>query len=133
MSWDNFSRNILKEANADFSVTPVKVCAEPGDLILWDSRVPHYNVPPTGQTDRMAVYTCFMPVADASQEDLLRKKDAFERRVGTTHWPNARHLGENAVLREGVPCAASRKGPLEEPVLSERAYRLTGIPYIKAA
>ena len=62
----------------------VKVCAEPGDLILWDSRTPHYNIPVKSQQDRFAIYTCFMPVSEASQEDLIRKKDAFERRVGTT-------------------------------------------------
>lgn len=43
-----------------------------------DSRTPHYNVPATGKQDRLAVYTCYMPVSDVSQEDLLRKKDAFE-------------------------------------------------------
>jgi hypothetical protein len=30
----------------------VKVCCEPGDLILWDSRAMHYNVRPTGKRDR---------------------------------------------------------------------------------
>jgi ectoine hydroxylase-related dioxygenase (phytanoyl-CoA dioxygenase family) len=56
----------------------VKVEAEPGDLLLWDSRTPHYNVPQTGKQDRLAVYTCYMPVADASQEDLIRKKAAWD-------------------------------------------------------
>ena len=56
----------------------VKVCAEPGDLIVWDSRTPHYNVAPSGTRDRLAVYTCYMPVADASQEELRKKKDAFD-------------------------------------------------------
>jgi ectoine hydroxylase-related dioxygenase (phytanoyl-CoA dioxygenase family) len=54
------------------------VCAEPGDLILWDSRTPHYNVPTQTAQDRFAVYTCFMPVKDATQEGLRRKKDAFD-------------------------------------------------------
>ena len=108
----------------------VKVCAEPGDLILWDSRAPHYNVPSTTKQDRMAVYTCFMPVADASQEDLVRKRDAWEKRLGTTHWPNARHTGSNEAKRDGGVDVVARKGPLKDPVLSERAFRLTGIPYI---
>ena len=55
-----------------------KVCAEPGDLIVWDSRTPHYNVPTQTTQDRFAVYTCFMPVKAATQEDLRRKRDAFE-------------------------------------------------------
>lgn len=56
----------------------VKVEARPGDLIVWDSRTPHYNVPAKEQQDRLAIYTCFMPVADVTQEDLIRKKEAFE-------------------------------------------------------
>lgn len=46
--------------------------------LTGDSRTPHYNVPATGKQDRLAVYTCYMPVSDASQEDLIRKKEAFE-------------------------------------------------------
>lgn len=55
-----------------------KICAEPGDLIVWDSRTPHYNLSPTGERPRFCVYTCYMPVKDASKEDLRRKKEAFE-------------------------------------------------------
>jgi len=110
----------------------VKVEAKPGDLIVWDSRTPHYNVPAKEQQDRLAIYTCFMPVADVSQEDLLRKKEAFEKRLGTTHWPNARHVGSNVAKRNGGDDVVSRDRPLHEPKLSERAFKLTGIPYIKA-
>ena len=56
----------------------IKVEAEPGDLLVWDSRTPHYNVPASGTQDRLAVYTCYMPVADATQEDLIRKKAAWD-------------------------------------------------------
>lgn len=56
----------------------VKVCAEPGDLLLWDSRTPHYNLSSTTNQPRICIYTCYMPVADATQEDLLKKKDAYE-------------------------------------------------------
>lgn len=78
----------------DHELEWVKVEAEPGDLLLCmylhlilscadgfcqgDSRTPHYNVPAKGTQDRLAIYTCFMPVADASQEDLARKKIAYE-------------------------------------------------------
>jgi hypothetical protein len=46
--------------------------------LAGDSRTPHYNVPATGKQDRLVVYTCYMPVSDASEEDLIRKKEAFE-------------------------------------------------------
>ncbi|PYH86484.1 hypothetical protein BO82DRAFT_380125 [Aspergillus uvarum CBS 121591] len=110
-----------------------KVCCEPGDLIVWDSRTPHYNVPPTGKIDRLAVYTCYTPVCEASKEDLVRKRGAFEQRLGTTHWPNAVHVAPtNVAMRDGEVCPVARERPVQEPVLGERAYKLTGIPYLEA-
>lgn len=100
------------------------------ELIPFDA-LQHYNVSPTGDQPRFATYTCYMPVADATQEDLVRKKDAFERRVGTTHWPNAKHTGWNEAKRNGEHHGPKRDRPRKEPVLNERAYKLTGIPYIK--
>lgn len=72
----------------DHGLEWIKVEAEPGDLIVWDSRIPHYNVPTQTKQDRFAVYTCFMPVADATQEDLIRKKDAFEREISLAPEPS---------------------------------------------
>lgn len=109
-----------------------KLCAEPGDLLVWDSRTPHYNLPSTSEQPRFAVYTCFMPVTDASQDDLVRKKDAYERWVGTTHWPNARHTGSNVAKRDGIDDPYNRFEPCNRPVMDERTYKLTGIPYIQA-
>ncbi|KAL9096133.1 MAG: hypothetical protein Q9165_001656 [Trypethelium subeluteriae] len=63
---------------ADHGCEWVKVCAGPGDLLLWDSRTPHYNLSPETDKERFAIYTCYMPAAEASQEDLKRKKFAFE-------------------------------------------------------
>lgn len=116
----------------DRGCTWEKVCAEPGDLILWDSRTPHYNLSPTGDTPRFCVYTCYLPVAEVSQEDLVRKKAAFENNDPTTHWPNALHVVALPVLRDGVPDPLNYKIPKSgSPKLSERGYRLTGIPYVK--
>lgn len=109
-----------------------KVCAEPGDLLLWDSRTPHYNLSPKGETPRFCIYTCYMPVADTTNDDLSRKKEAFENWLGTTHWPNAKHTGSNVAKRDGKECPSNRFKPVNEPQLSERAFKLTGIPYLKA-
>lgn len=73
-----------------------------------------------------------MPVADATQEDLGRKKEAYENWLGTTHWPNAKHTGSNVAKRDGVECPYNRFKPVVEPVLGERAFKLTGIPYLKS-
>lgn len=117
---------------ADHNCTWEKVSAEPGDLLLWDSRTPHYNLSSETDQPRFCIYTCYMPVSDATQEDLLRKKDAYERWVGTTHWPNARHTGSNVAKRDGVEDEHNRFEPVNKPLLSERAFKLTGIPYVEA-
>jgi hypothetical protein len=142
-----------------------KICAEPGDLILWDSRTPHYNLTPTGTTPRFCVYTCYLPVADITQEDLLRKKRAFESTYksipcfthslvvakccdcpytvpeadfspqacqSTTHWPNAVQENKFPLQRDGADDPLNFRIPKSgTPQLSERAFKLTGIPYIK--
>ncbi|KAH8425123.1 uncharacterized protein LDX57_002872 [Aspergillus melleus] len=129
--WFGFTENGMKWLK-DHGLKWEKVCVEPGDLIVWDSRTPHYNVPPSGKQDRLAVYTCYTPVREATQEDLLRKKGAFDKRLGTTHWPNAVHVAPtNVAMRDGKPCPKSRDGPVQDPVLNERTFKLTGIPYIK--
>ncbi|KAK6429790.1 hypothetical protein LTR95_014062 [Oleoguttula sp. CCFEE 5521] len=110
----------------------IKVCAEPGDLLLWDSRTPHYNLSSETHQPRFCVYTCYMPVTDASQADLIKKKSAFERNVGTTHWPNARHTGSNVAKRDGEDDPHNRFEPVNKPVMNERTFKLTGIPYIVA-
>ncbi|OCL04430.1 hypothetical protein AOQ84DRAFT_300902, partial [Glonium stellatum] len=108
----------------------IKVCAEPGDLLLWDSRTPHYNVSPTGKIPRFCIYTCYMPVNGATQEDLIKKKKAFENRQGTSHWPNAQYVTSNDGKRDEKPDPTNRYRPVTEPQLDERGFKLTGIPYI---
>ncbi|EUC43021.1 hypothetical protein COCMIDRAFT_102016 [Bipolaris oryzae ATCC 44560] len=128
--WFGFTENGMKWL-ADKGLTWTKVCADPGDLLVWDSRTPHYNLASKTHQPRFAIYTCYMPVADASQEDLIRKKDAYERWVGTTHWPNAMHTGSNVATRDGVEDPHNRFEPVNKPVMNERTFKLTGIPYIK--
>ncbi|XP_014552322.1 hypothetical protein COCVIDRAFT_41501 [Bipolaris victoriae FI3] len=129
--WYGFTENSLKWLEKK-GLKRVKVCAEPGDFLLWDSCTPHYNLGSKTNQPRFAVYTCYMPVSHATQEDLVRKKDAFERHVGTTHWPNARHAGSNSAKRDGKDDPYNRFEPVNKPALDERTFKLTGIPYIKA-
>ncbi|KAJ1325430.1 phytanoyl-CoA hydroxylase [Microdochium nivale] len=108
----------------------IKVEADPGDLIIWDSRTPHYNQAPTSENPRFCAYTCYMPAADATQEDLLRKKYAYENTLRTTHWPNASHVGGLVTMRDGKPDPYDDDKPAKPAKLSERAFKLTGIPYV---
>ncbi|KAH6687381.1 hypothetical protein F5X68DRAFT_239941 [Plectosphaerella plurivora] len=109
----------------------VKINAGPGDLLLWDSRTPHYNLSPKGSSARLCAYTCYMPVVDATQAQLKDKKRAFEEKLPTTHWPNALHLVNLPVLRGGEPCPYNTGKPSTEREVSEENFRLTGIPYIQ--
>ncbi len=118
-----------------------KVCAGAGDLVVWDSRTPHYNVSGSSLESkaRFAAYLCYIPVSAASQEDLRRKREAFEKRMGTIHWPDATVVRGNETWIKGVG-EAGRRGVLDpmnrlrpktEPRLGERASKLMGIPYIR--
>lgn len=106
---------------------------DPGDLVVWDSWTPHYNVTSSTSQPRFAAYTCHMPAADASQEDFIRKKKALKECKSTTHWPNAVHVGGLPVLRDGKPDPYHHDIPKSgKSQLNERGFNLTGIPYIKA-
>jgi hypothetical protein len=131
--WYGFTDEGMKWL-ADKGCEWIKVNAEPGDLLLWDSRTPHYNLSPSGTAARFCVYTCYMPVTDATQEELTRKKSAFETTQSTTHWPNAMHVGGVPIKRQdGNDCPYNDWKPRQPVKLSERGLRLTGIPYLKAS
>jgi len=46
--------------------------------------------------------------------------------------PNCKVMGRNQASRDGKPDPHNRNEPKKKPQLSERVYKLTGIPYIKA-
>ncbi|CAF0874210.1 unnamed protein product [Rotaria sordida] len=91
--------------------------AQPGDLLLWDSRTVHCNTPSfvtpqplnNGErTDllRMVSYICMTPLAFAENPDELidRRLNAFRYRLTTSHWPHEFQLmggeisrGENSI------------------------------------
>ncbi|KAJ5498882.1 Phytanoyl-CoA dioxygenase [Penicillium expansum] len=110
---------------------PIKVLAEPGDLILWDSRTVHWGGEPTvnSNTIRTVIYASYAPFELATEESLRRKKEAFESYRATTHWPH-----ENIVIRDGVvhlPDGSvdprNRSVPLELPEHTDRLLQLAGV------
>ncbi|KAJ0107200.1 hypothetical protein J7T55_007570 [Diaporthe amygdali] len=91
----------------------VKVCAGEGDLILWDSRLIHWN---------------------ASPSELARKLEIFKARKSTTHWPQQNVVpvdrkDSNAVPRrpDGTPDPANRTRPFLEPEETPAVLRLVGV------
>mmetsp|Transcript_20556 Transcript_20556/g.43742 ORF Transcript_20556/g.43742 Transcript_20556/m.43742 type:complete len:964 (-) Transcript_20556:34-2925(-) len=93
--------SIHLEAN-DLSLTdgdsrPSLVEARAGDLIIWDSRTVHCNVPPLVENQellngkdllRAVAYICMTPAAWCSDEVVGQRSKAFQQGVTSTHWPH---------------------------------------------
>ncbi|KAK7734774.1 hypothetical protein SLS63_004194 [Diaporthe eres] len=112
----------------------VKVCAGEGDLILWDSRLIHWNASPVGGQVRFATYVCYCPRALMDEAGLARKLEIFKARKCTTHWPQQNVVpvdrkNSNALpLRpDGSPDHANRTRPFLEPEETPAVLRLVGV------
>lgn len=113
-------RSKVAKSMGDFVPVPVDdeilkdgaklICAQAGDLILWDSRTVHCNTPALTALlgadatnlngDRIASsdqpwrlirqvgYVCMTPAKMASVEILEKRKDAFVNNISTSHWPH---------------------------------------------
>ena len=115
-------------------IKPLKVCAEVGDLILWDSRVIHYGSEPTERSNkiRTVIYAAYTPTRLASAEQLALKKQVFERFGGTTHWPHDNIVARSTqtFLEDGSRDPRDRERPMEMPELSDELLKLAGAePY----
>jgi hypothetical protein len=120
-----------------------KVCAEPGDLLLWDSvsglsqlsilqvfalstqRTVHYGATPSAATNRLAVYCCYKPAALADDNVKAIRKDAWDRKLNASHDPISAIIGRRDVPENHATAAMDI--PLQEPVLSPLGRKLVGI------
>lgn len=57
------------------------------DIWFRDSRTIHWNSAPTGEQTRFITYVCYCPRSWMTDEELQKKREVFEARKGTTHWP----------------------------------------------
>ncbi|KAI2474984.1 hypothetical protein Ptr902_13609 [Pyrenophora tritici-repentis] len=82
--------------------------------LKWVKGLPysHYNLASKTNQPRFAVYTCYMPVSHATQEDLVRKKDAYERFVGIHTGPMPDTLDRNVAQRDGEDDPHNRFEPV---------------------
>ena len=111
-----------------------KVLAEPGDLILWDSRTIHWGGEPTekSNTIRTVIYAAYAPARLASPEAILEKQKIFNAWGATTHWPhdNIKLRDLQASYPDGTPDPRHRSEPLERPEFTDKLLKLAGIkPY----
>lgn len=114
--------------------TPIRVEAEAGDLILWDSRTVHWGGEPTekSNTIRTVMYVAYTPAKLASAESIRQKKRVFEAFGSTTHWPhdNIKMRDPYPYLPNGTIDPRNRTEPLEKPEFSDRLLQLAGVkPY----
>jgi len=115
-------------------IKPHKVCAEVGDLILWDSRTVHYGKEPSpsSSTIRTVIYTAYTPARLASKETLEQKAAVFKVWGATTHWPhdNIRERDIRAMRDDGTRDPKDREGPIEKPEMTDKLLQLAGVkPY----
>lgn len=108
---------------------PACVVCDAGDLVLWDSRTFHHGVEPTRgrkqQATRMAIYVCYSPRGSAKPHALKRKREHFENRRTTCHWPHEpRAFPKTPQLYGAKPPPV---GSLDAPAVNELGRRLAGL------
>lgn len=105
----------------------IKINAEPGDLIIWDSRTVHYSKLPESDMIRTIMYATYAPASLATAEDLALKAELFKRYEGSTHWPHCNIWGQGKAMRGGRICPGERDEPLEKPALTDIVLKLAGL------
>jgi ectoine hydroxylase-related dioxygenase (phytanoyl-CoA dioxygenase family) len=108
-----------------------KVLAEPGDLILWDSRTIHWGGEPTekSNTVRTVIYAAYAPAKLASSAAIEEKQKIWNVWGATTHWPhdNIRLRDLQASYPDGTPDPRHRSEPLEKPEPTDLLLKLAGV------
>lgn len=104
----------------------LKVNAEPGDLIIWDSRTVHWASLPESDVIRTIVYATYTPRKLATPEDLAKKVEIFHKFEGTTHWPHCNIFAQGKASRNGKICLGERNEPLEKPEHTDIVLKLAG-------
>jgi len=91
-------RSVWDKEIKSAGLSPIKICAQPGDFVLWDSRTIHCNAPATipraVPTDgsvleprRLVSYVCMTPTARAKHSIISERILAFKEGMTTSHWP----------------------------------------------
>ncbi|KAM0415970.1 hypothetical protein ACHAPT_013069 [Fusarium lateritium] len=108
----------------------IKIEADPGDLILWDSRTIHHVAKIESEVIRSVIYICMTPAALAKPEDIAYKRKLFKNYEATTHWPHCNIWGQGRAMVDGKLDPLERTEPLEKPVETDQILKLAGVkPY----
>jgi ectoine hydroxylase-related dioxygenase (phytanoyl-CoA dioxygenase family) len=127
--WYKFEKDQL-EWFAEKGIKPQKVCADVGDLILWDSRTIHYGSEPSelSKQIRTVIYATYTPERLANEKSLEKKRTTFKSWGATTHWPhdNINIRKNETFLEDGTRDPRDREQPLELPEMSDKLLRFAG-------
>jgi len=134
-TWDIADKHIYTIPQLEWfaarGITPRKIEADVGDLILWDSRTIHYGAEPSPLSDtiRTVIYVAYTPARLATEETLKKKADIFRSWGGTSHWPhdNIRARDNKAIKEDGTLDPKDRTEPVEKPEITDRLLKLAGV------
>jgi len=79
-------------------LSPIKICCQPGDFVLWDSRTIHCNAPakiprPFPEDGsalpprRLVAYVCMTPTSRISHRQKAARIEAYKEGLTSSHWP----------------------------------------------
>lgn len=79
---------LAESEKAKYRDRAIKVCAKPGDFLLWDSRTFHANTVPTRKGSlRACTYICMLPQDRISDHIRFKRQAAFDERRTSNHHP----------------------------------------------
>lgn len=104
-----------------------KVCAEPGDLLLWDSRTVHYGATPESTNPRVAAYVCYKPASHLTEETKAKRRDAWAKKQLTSHDPITCWIEKREPPPQHHTANHWRVTTLQEPVLTPLGRKLAGV------
>lgn len=126
----NHKQFYVERLGADADVC---VQTKAGSVVLWDSRNVHQGMEPQkGRAQpniRCTPYLCMTPAAFASQRQLKKRIDLFEKRRTSNHWPHKIKVFPETPRTYGKAIPRVDRDILEE---TELMRHLVGYPYLKS-
>ncbi|ORX40001.1 hypothetical protein BD324DRAFT_679068 [Kockovaella imperatae] len=104
-----------------------KVCADPGDLLLWDSRTVHYGATPTSTNPRLASYVCYKPARMVTPELKAKRRLAWDEKKETTHDPITFTANRREPPEDHPTFGHLKVKQLQEPRLTALGRKLAGL------
>ena len=121
---ENETEFYIKEKNC----LPKRIKCPKGSLVLWDSRTIHCGSEALKTREkpnfRNVAYVCYEPRKNSTEKMLEKKRDAFNNKRMTSHWPCKVKLFPKSPRTYGGPVYEVKEMPT--PVLSELGRKLAG-------